>query len=182
MRRSRPPPLGSSRRPSTVEPVAAPDGGRQTFAVLLGLDAALAHANPLSRRGRPARPHRVRAPLRGVGPPRLRRPSRRPPAPLRPPGPPRPAARRPGRRLRLGGARQLSRLGRLRSRRPAGPLPPDPAGARSRPPRGHRPDDPRARRAGVGGGGALRAALLPDPSRRSRAHAGAGGEGDRGVG
>src|SRR4051794_32330140 len=29
------------------EPVAAPDGGRETFAVLLGLDAALAHANPL---------------------------------------------------------------------------------------------------------------------------------------
>ena len=29
------------------EPVAAPEGGRQTFAVLLGLDAALAHANPL---------------------------------------------------------------------------------------------------------------------------------------
>jgi predicted amidohydrolase len=28
-------------------PVAAPDGERQTFAVLLGLDAALAHANPL---------------------------------------------------------------------------------------------------------------------------------------
>ena len=30
------------------EPIAIPDGGRQTFAVLLGLDAALAHANPLS--------------------------------------------------------------------------------------------------------------------------------------
>jgi predicted amidohydrolase len=29
------------------EAVAAPDAGRQTFAVLLGLDAALAHANPL---------------------------------------------------------------------------------------------------------------------------------------
>jgi predicted amidohydrolase len=29
------------------EPVAAPEGGRRTFAVLLGLDAALAHANPL---------------------------------------------------------------------------------------------------------------------------------------
>lgn len=29
------------------EPVAAPEGGRETFAVLLGLDAALAHANPL---------------------------------------------------------------------------------------------------------------------------------------
>jgi predicted amidohydrolase len=29
------------------EPIAAPDGGRQTFAVLLGLDAALGHANPL---------------------------------------------------------------------------------------------------------------------------------------
>lgn len=29
------------------EPVAAPEGGRQTFAVLLGLDAALVHANPL---------------------------------------------------------------------------------------------------------------------------------------
>jgi hypothetical protein len=29
------------------EPVAAPDGGRQTFAALLGLDAALANANPL---------------------------------------------------------------------------------------------------------------------------------------
>jgi predicted amidohydrolase len=29
------------------EPVAAPGGGRQTFAALLGLDAALAHANPL---------------------------------------------------------------------------------------------------------------------------------------
>jgi predicted amidohydrolase len=29
------------------EPVPAPDGGRETFAVLLGLDAALAHANPL---------------------------------------------------------------------------------------------------------------------------------------
>ena len=29
------------------EPVAAPDDGRETFAVLLGLDAALAHANPL---------------------------------------------------------------------------------------------------------------------------------------
>ena len=29
------------------EAVEAPDGGRQTFAVLLGLDAALAHANPL---------------------------------------------------------------------------------------------------------------------------------------
>ena len=28
------------------EPVAAPDGGLQTFAVLLGLDTALAHANP----------------------------------------------------------------------------------------------------------------------------------------
>jgi predicted amidohydrolase len=28
------------------DPVAAPDGGRRTFAVLLGLDAALAHANP----------------------------------------------------------------------------------------------------------------------------------------
>jgi predicted amidohydrolase len=28
-------------------PVAAPDGGRQTFAVLLGLDSALGHANPL---------------------------------------------------------------------------------------------------------------------------------------
>ncbi len=30
------------------EPVGAPEGGRQTFAVLLGLDAALAHANSLS--------------------------------------------------------------------------------------------------------------------------------------
>jgi predicted amidohydrolase len=29
------------------EPVAAPEAGRQTFAVLLGLDVALAHANPL---------------------------------------------------------------------------------------------------------------------------------------
>jgi predicted amidohydrolase len=29
------------------EPVAAPGGGRRTFAVMLGLDAALAHANPL---------------------------------------------------------------------------------------------------------------------------------------
>ena len=29
------------------EPVAAPDGDRATFGVLLGLDAALAHANPL---------------------------------------------------------------------------------------------------------------------------------------
>ncbi|HKP91548.1 MAG TPA: hypothetical protein VJT75_16400 [Thermoleophilaceae bacterium] len=29
------------------EPVAAPESGRETFAVLLGLDAALAHANPL---------------------------------------------------------------------------------------------------------------------------------------
>ena len=29
------------------EPVAAPEGGRETFAVLRGLDAALAHANPL---------------------------------------------------------------------------------------------------------------------------------------
>jgi predicted amidohydrolase len=29
------------------DPVAAPEGGRQTFATLLGLDAALAHANPL---------------------------------------------------------------------------------------------------------------------------------------
>jgi len=29
------------------EPVATPAGGRQTFAVLLGLDAALAHASPL---------------------------------------------------------------------------------------------------------------------------------------
>jgi predicted amidohydrolase len=29
------------------EPVVAPGGGRQTFATLLGLDAALAHANPL---------------------------------------------------------------------------------------------------------------------------------------
>ena len=29
------------------EPVAAPDGARQAFATLLGLDAALAHANPL---------------------------------------------------------------------------------------------------------------------------------------
>ncbi len=29
------------------EPVGAPEGGRQTYAVLLGLDAALAHANPL---------------------------------------------------------------------------------------------------------------------------------------
>jgi hypothetical protein len=28
-------------------PVAAPDSARRTFAVLLGLDAALAHANPL---------------------------------------------------------------------------------------------------------------------------------------
>jgi hypothetical protein len=28
-------------------PVTAPDGGRETFAVLLGLDAALAHANPV---------------------------------------------------------------------------------------------------------------------------------------
>ena len=30
------------------EPVAPPDGGSRVFAVLLGLDAALAHANPLS--------------------------------------------------------------------------------------------------------------------------------------
>lgn len=30
------------------ETVAAPDGGSKTFAVLLGLDAALAHANPLT--------------------------------------------------------------------------------------------------------------------------------------
>ncbi len=30
------------------EPVGAPEGGRRTFAVLLGLDAALAYANPLS--------------------------------------------------------------------------------------------------------------------------------------
>jgi predicted amidohydrolase len=30
------------------EPVAVPDGARTTFAVLLGLDAAFAHANPLS--------------------------------------------------------------------------------------------------------------------------------------
>ena len=29
------------------EPAPTPDGGRETFAVLLGLDAALAHANPL---------------------------------------------------------------------------------------------------------------------------------------
>jgi predicted amidohydrolase len=29
------------------EPVGAPEGGRETFAVLRGLDAALAHANPL---------------------------------------------------------------------------------------------------------------------------------------
>jgi predicted amidohydrolase len=29
------------------EPVRPPEGGRETFAVLLGLDAALAHANPL---------------------------------------------------------------------------------------------------------------------------------------
>ena len=29
------------------EPVVSPEGGRETFAVLLGLDAALAHANPL---------------------------------------------------------------------------------------------------------------------------------------
>jgi predicted amidohydrolase len=36
------------------EPVASPDGGRQTFATLLGLDAALAHANPLL--GGPAPP------------------------------------------------------------------------------------------------------------------------------
>ena len=36
------------------EPVAALDGGRETFATLLGLDAALAHANPLL--GGPAPP------------------------------------------------------------------------------------------------------------------------------
>jgi predicted amidohydrolase len=30
------------------DPVEVPDSGRQTFAILLGLDAALAHANPLS--------------------------------------------------------------------------------------------------------------------------------------
>ena len=36
------------------EPVAAPDGGLQTFAVLLGLDAALAHANPLFGAAAPA--------------------------------------------------------------------------------------------------------------------------------
>ncbi|MGZ6588772.1 MAG: hypothetical protein ACXVHX_31390 [Solirubrobacteraceae bacterium] len=35
------------------EPVAAPDGGRQAFATLLGLDAALAHANPLSGEAAP---------------------------------------------------------------------------------------------------------------------------------
>src|SRR4051812_9191223 len=29
------------------EPIAAPDGSEQTFGVLLGLDGALAHANPL---------------------------------------------------------------------------------------------------------------------------------------
>ena len=66
------------------EPVATPDGGRQTFAVLLGLDAALAHANPLSRRSRPACAHRVRAPLRGGGPPRLGCPSAAPCSPASP--------------------------------------------------------------------------------------------------
>ena len=34
------------------EPVPAPDDGRETFAVLLGLDAALAHANPLLAQSR----------------------------------------------------------------------------------------------------------------------------------
>ncbi|HKG35352.1 MAG TPA: hypothetical protein VKA89_02820 [Solirubrobacterales bacterium] len=36
------------------EPVAAPDEGRPTFAVLLGLDAALAHVNPLLAEAPPA--------------------------------------------------------------------------------------------------------------------------------
>src|SRR3954451_4638401 len=35
------------------EPVAAPDRGREAFAVLLGLDAALAHANPVLGRAPP---------------------------------------------------------------------------------------------------------------------------------
>ena len=46
------------------EPLAAPDGGRETFAVLLGLDAALAHANPLS--GGPAPPALTEYALRYV--------------------------------------------------------------------------------------------------------------------
>ena len=39
--------VGVERAALEGEPVGAPEGGPQTFAVLLGLDAALAHANPL---------------------------------------------------------------------------------------------------------------------------------------
>jgi hypothetical protein len=38
---------GVERAALAGEPVAAPDGGPQIFATLLGLDAAVAHANPL---------------------------------------------------------------------------------------------------------------------------------------
>ena len=120
------------------EPVAAPDGGRET--------------SPSCSASTPPSPTPTRCSAR---PPRPPSPSTRSatrsqaastpvpfPAPSSPASPARAAAANcpttwptPSARC----ARQLGRLGRLRSRRPAGALPPDPAGARGRPPRSHRP-------------------------------------------
>ncbi len=109
----RPPPPRSSRRPSTVGRSRTPDGGWRTYGVLLGLDAALAHANPLL--GGAAPPALAEYALRYAESGRFDSgsSSRRPAPPLRPPGPPRATTRRPGRRLRLGRAGRRSRLGRL---------------------------------------------------------------------
>jgi hypothetical protein len=104
------------------QPVATPNGGRQTFAILRDLDAPWPTPTRCSAQlPRPPSPNTRSATQSQAAPTRVPSPALS--SPLRPSGPPRPTARRPSRRLRLCDARQLSQLERLRSRHTAGPLP-----------------------------------------------------------
>ena len=140
-----------------MSPSRPPDGGRRTFAVLLGLDAALAHANPLL--GGAAPPALTEYALRYAEAGRLDSGAL--------PGALLPRFARPGRRGQLpddladafGSVVRVSAADWDACDHAALP-------ARSRLTRPDReaglrvataPDDPRARRAGMGGRGALRA-------------------------
>ena len=164
------------------EGVPAPDSGRQALTVLLGVDAALAHANPLS--GGPAPPALTEYALRyvetgcldsgalpGALLPRFARPGRRGQVPDS-------LADAFGSVIRVDAADwevcdRAALPARSRLTRPERE-----AGLRiGTAPMIREPDELEWEVAEPLGG-----ALLPDPSCGSRAHTGSGGEGDRGVG
>src|SRR4051794_13826978 len=134
------------------EPVPAPGGGRQTFAILLGLDGAFAHANPLF--GEAAPPALTEYALRYVESGRLDSGAL--------PGALLPRFARPGRRGQLpddladafGSVVRVNSAGWDACDHAAlpGPFAAHAARARSRASRSRRSDDPRAGRAGMGGG------------------------------